>query len=126
MRPPSLFRSLTLLVPLWVQLSSPSAVYAQQEFVLEEVLVTAQKRQESAQDVPMTVNALLGEVLNDLKMFTFEELQQVTPGLDMRLIDGRAGSIALRGVDYNPNSAASQAVDLYWNDRISMRLLQGY
>ena len=83
--------------------------------VLEEVIVTAQKREQSVQDVPMSVSVVQGEVLNELKMFNFEELRLVTTGLDLRAIDGRAGSIALRGIDYNPNSAASQAVDLYWN-----------
>jgi iron complex outermembrane recepter protein len=83
--------------------------------VLEEVIVTAQKREESIQDVPFTVNALGGESMNDLQVTNFEDLQVLTPGMDMRNIDGRAGSIALRGVDFNPNSAAAQAVDVYWN-----------
>jgi iron complex outermembrane receptor protein len=93
---------------------APAPAQAQQ-LVLEEVIVTAQKREESVQDVPMTVNALAGDALEDLNLFNFGELQLVTPGLDMRAIDGRAGSISLRGVDYNPNSAAAQAVDVYWN-----------
>jgi len=93
-------------------------VMAQEDmsFALEEVVVTAQKREQSLQDVPSTVNAIQGDNLTDLKLFNFSDLEQVTPGLDMRTIDGRAGSIALRGVDYNPNSAAAQAVDVYWND----------
>lgn len=84
--------------------------------MLEEVVVTAQKREQSLQEVPSTVNAIQGDALTDLKLFNFTDLEQVTPGLDMRGIDGRAGSIALRGVDFNPNSAAAQAVDVYWND----------
>jgi iron complex outermembrane recepter protein len=95
--------------------ASLAQAQADTSLVLEEVIVTAQKRAESVQDVPMTVNALQGDALDELKLFDFSELQLVTPGLDMRAIDGRAGSIALRGVDYNPNSAAAQAVDVYWN-----------
>ncbi len=85
-------------------------------FALEEIVVTAQKREQSLQEVPSTVNAVQGDALAEMKLFGFEDLEQVTPGLDMRSVSGRAGSIALRGVDYNPNTAAAAAVDVYWND----------
>ncbi len=87
-----------------------------ESFSLEEIIVTAQKREQSLQDVPSTVNAIQGDALTDMKLFNFSDLEQVSPGLDLRSIDGRAGSIALRGVDFNPNSGASAAVDVYWND----------
>ncbi|BFM15790.1 TonB-dependent receptor [Maricurvus nonylphenolicus] len=85
-------------------------------FSLEEIVVTAQKREQSLQDVPSTVNAIQGDALTDMKLFNFSDLEQVSPGLELKTIDGRAGSISLRGVDYNPNSAAAAAVDVYWND----------
>jgi len=82
---------------------------------LEEIVVTAQKREQSLQDVPLSVNSIDANALTDMKLFNFSDLEQVSSGLDMRNIDGRAGSIALRGVDFNPNSGASPAVDVYWN-----------
>ncbi|BFM15792.1 TonB-dependent receptor [Maricurvus nonylphenolicus] len=88
----------------------------EETFSLEEIIVTAQKREQSLQDVPSTVNAIQGDALTDKKLFNFTDLEQVSPGLELRSIDGRAGSIALRGVDFNPNSGASAAVDVYWND----------
>lgn len=93
----------------------PAMAQSDEVLVLEEVIVTAQKREESLQDVPFTVNAMGGESMNDMQVTNFEDIQVLTPGMDMRNIDGRAGSIALRGVDFNPNSAAAQAVDVYWN-----------
>lgn len=84
--------------------------------VLEEVMVTAQKREQSMQDVPSTVNSALGETLQEYNIFDFNDLQKLTPGLESRKISGRTGSMALRGVTYNPNSGATQAVDIYWND----------
>lgn len=84
--------------------------------VLEEIIVTAQKRDQVVQDVPATVNAISAETLEDFNILSFESLEQITPGLDTRSVGGRSGSIALRGVEYNPNSAAAQAVDVYWND----------
>jgi len=109
-------KALSIAVAMGVQFSgAPAGAQDTESLMLEEVVVTAQKRAESVQDVPFTVNALQGDSLNDMQITNFEDLQLVTPGLDMRNIDGRAGSIALRGVDFNPNSAAAQAVDVYWN-----------
>ena len=102
---------------LAISLPLVSNVYAQSSnAVLEEVIVTAQKRDQAIQDVPATVNAIGAQALDDFNILDFESLEQLAPGLDTRSVDGRAGSIALRGVEYNPNSAAAQAVDVYWND----------
>jgi len=96
-------------------LASPA--WAQSEgLMLEEVVVTAQKRSQSVQDVPSTVNALAGTLLEDYTIQDFSELEQVTVGMTLEAKSPRAGSISLRGIDYNPNSAAEQAVDVYWND----------
>jgi len=84
--------------------------------VVEEIVVTAQKREQSAQEIPSTVNSALGETLREYTIFDFDEVQKLTPGLNSGKINGRTGSVALRGVTYNPNSAAAQAVDVYWND----------
>lgn len=97
----------------------PFHAHAQSEepvLMLEEVVVTAEKRDQLIKDIPSTVNALEGDMLSDYQIHEFEDLELVTAGLDMRSVDGRSGTIALRGVDYNPNSAAAQAVDVYWND----------
>ena len=45
-----------------------------QEPALEEVVVTAQKRAESLQDVPISVVAMSGERLRDLQITNLEEL----------------------------------------------------
>jgi len=102
-----------------------TALAQSEDLVLEEVIVTAQKREQSLQDVPSTVNSALGETLRDYNIFEFSDLEKMTPGLDMRKINGRAGSVALRGVTYNPNSAATQAVDVYWNDTTTGTLGSG-
>ena len=41
-----------------------------QSTVLEEVVVTAQKRAESVKDIPATVNVITGDVLKDLNAFS--------------------------------------------------------
>ena len=43
--------------------------------VIEEILVTAQKREESIQDVPMSISAYTGDMLQSLGSDTVVELQ---------------------------------------------------
>lgn len=84
--------------------------------VIEEVVVTAQKREESVQDIPSTVNAVSGEALEEFNVLNFNDVEQLTPGLSLSNLDPRNSSISLRGVSFDPDSAASPAVETYWND----------
>ena len=45
-----------------------------QGVMLEEVIVTAQKRSESVQDIPSTVNVLDGDALKDFGVLKFTDL----------------------------------------------------
>lgn len=111
-------RPLALAISAALSAICPSA-WAQSEtsgLMLEEVIVTAQKRDQSVQDVPSSINVLSESMLKDYNMQDFAELEQLTPGLVAETRAARSGSISLRGIDYNPNSAAEQAVDVYWND----------
>lgn len=49
--------------------------------LLEEVVVTAQKREENAQDVPISLSAFSGEKLEALGVESAQDLQRITPGL---------------------------------------------
>lgn len=113
-----LLHPLTLAIAATLS-SVGTTAWAQSEssgLVLEEVTVTAQKREQSAQDIPSAINVISESALKDYNLQNFSDLEQLTPGLVAETRDARAGSISLRGIDYNPNSAATQAVDVYWND----------
>ena len=49
--------------------------------VLEEIVVTAQKREENIQDVPVAVSAISGTFLEDNSIKDVQELMQNVPGL---------------------------------------------
>jgi iron complex outermembrane receptor protein len=64
---------------------------------LEEVVVTAQKRTESLQDVPISMSVLGAEELTELNIFDFTETAKLTPGVN--LFPGvQSAAIRLRGV----------------------------
>ena len=81
-------------------------------------MVTAQKRLESVQDIPATVNVIGGDTLKDFNIFNFTDLEALTPGLQIDSFTGRSGRMTLRGITYNPNSAAEASVTTYWNQAI--------
>ena len=57
------------------------AAAAQAQAVLEEVVVTAQKREESQQDVPISVSALSGEQLQTQNLVELETLSAQIPNI---------------------------------------------
>jgi iron complex outermembrane receptor protein len=83
---------------------------------IEEVVVTATKRSENIQNVPSTVTAVTGETLQKLNILSFQDVQKLTPGLVLDNGGGRAQKISLRGISFDPDTAASPAVQVYWNE----------
>ncbi len=84
----------------WAQQGPAPQALAQDEFTLEEVIVTARKREESLQDVPLTVTAITGDTIAELNLKGIEDLGRFTPGFSYTSAFGRsAGSErpALRG-----------------------------
>lgn len=66
--------------------------------VLEEILVTAEKRSESIQDLPMAISAYSGESLIDRGVEGVESLQQVAPSLTVGHWVGGLANVTMRGV----------------------------
>ncbi len=66
---------------------------------LDEIVVTAQKREQRIQDVPIFVSVLSGDQLSEANIMNFSELGKLTPGV---AIDGPAGglgsTIYVRGI----------------------------
>ena len=74
---------------------------AQEDIMLEEVVVTAQRREQNLQDVPVSVTAFSGATLERRNIKNAVEYLTITPGVSFTE-DGQTGSrgmgIAIRGV----------------------------
>lgn len=92
-----------------------SSVLAQDR-VLEEVIVTAQKKAESVQDIPSTINAISGDTLDQFQVLNFNDVAALTPGLQLDTVDGRRATITLRGVQADPDNIAATPINVYWNE----------
>ncbi|MGC3980450.1 MAG: TonB-dependent receptor [Steroidobacteraceae bacterium] len=82
---------------------------------LEEIIVTAQKRDESLQDVPIAMTVATQEQIVRDQIYTFTDLQRVTPALEVSQTFGgeSTGGGRIRGVGtnvFNPTATGSVAI----------------
>lgn len=85
---------------------------------IEEVIVTAQKRAQSANDVGITINAFSGEQLKDSGVMTAEDIAVLTPGLTVNETAATGVPLyTIRGVGFQDYStAASSTVGIYFDE----------
>ena len=82
---------------------------------LEEVIVTAQRTEQSLQDVPIAVTALSGDDLVEKQVVTFSDLQLNVPSLQFGQGQYADSSISLRGI-------GALAVGLSYDGSVSYHL----
>ncbi|WP_338445455.1 TonB-dependent receptor [Pelagerythrobacter marensis] len=81
-----------------------------------EIVVTAQKFEQRAQDVPITVSALGGERIEELGVSDLDELSNYVPGLNIQEQSANNPGIVIRGVTSDSGSAQQgPRVTLYYN-----------
>jgi len=87
-----------------------------------EIMVTAQKRDEALQDVPISVTAISNEVMQDFQIKNFQDYLRLVPGLSTsnQTTTGNAGprAIGLRGIQSVSGSylAGQNTVGFYIDD----------
>jgi len=96
-------------------LVAASAIYgvaqAQESVAVDEVVVTAQKRSENVQDVPISVSAFSGETLEAAGVQDIRDLRRITPSLYLATSSNTSNTrIMLRGVGTNGNTAVEPSV----------------
>jgi len=65
---------------------------------LEEVIVTATKRSESVQDIPLAITALSGDFVSKRNLNDVKDLVVFTPGVTGNSQDSFIDAISIRGV----------------------------
>lgn len=97
------------LVVASVALALPAGTSAA---ILEEIIVTAQKRAESLQDVPISVTTLGGEKMQQVGIKKIEDLQQFVPNLQMTET-GISTQVYIRGIGTGNSQGFEQSVGQY-------------
>ena len=65
---------------------------------IEEIVVTAQRRSESIQNVPITIQAMTGEQLGQLNATTFDDVLKYLPNVTFSSNGPGQGNIYMRGL----------------------------
>jgi iron complex outermembrane recepter protein len=84
---------------------------------LQEIVVTARRREEVLQDVPQTVSAVTATEILKLNLQNLQDLSGVVPGLQITTT-GTAfnNNDTLRGVTFTPEAGTQNTVAFYVND----------
>jgi len=101
------FRKTPIVAALALAVAAPSS-FAQ----LEEVIVTATKRAESLQDVPISVSALQGEKIQEAGIPNMAALADYVPNLHIANAPVNT-NIYMRGVGSGNNQGFEQSVGMY-------------
>jgi iron complex outermembrane recepter protein len=101
-----------------------TATDASDSDAIQEITVTAQRRSESIQDVPITIQAVTGEQLKQLNVTTFDDLLRYTPNVTFSGNGPGTGNIFMRGLSSGGSGNQSQSttapfpnVALYLDDQ---------
>jgi len=104
--------ALALAVSLTIPALSMSVAQADEGFLLEEVIVTAQKREQSLQDVPVSVSVVTGDAISKAGMTNLDELSTHVPNLS--ITEGSQNTtITMRGLGSGINQGFDQSVGMF-------------
>src|SRR3989344_4186491 len=80
------------------------------------IIVTAQKREQSIQNVPLTVSAINGEQIDKIGIDEFDELSAYIPGLNIQEQSANNPGFVIRGITSDSGSAQiAPRVTIYLN-----------
>lgn len=90
-----------------------------------EIVVTARRRQETAQDVPLAISVVGGEHIDNTGAFNVGRLQQLTPTLQFYSSNPRNTAVNIRGLGAPfglTNDGIEQGVGIYVDDVYNARV----
>ena len=93
--------------------SAPANTAADEPVSLGDIIVTAQKREQRLQEVPVSITAIQGKQLEDLRITDLRSIQSYVPNLAV-LNSGVNPVVYIRGFGSGPNNVAfDQEVSVY-------------
>lgn len=99
-----------------VAVASALAMPALADDTIEEIVVTAQKREQAIVDVPLTISAIDGAMLESLGVQELDVLSDITPGLVIQEQSPNNPGFVIRGITSDSGSAqSSPRVSVYYN-----------
>lgn len=85
---------------------------------LEEVIVTAQKREENVQSVPIAISVFSGDTLDKLGIVDLQGISDRTPGFNMGNKDAASSQLSIRGIGSTDDGAAADNSVIVYVDEV--------
>lgn len=82
---------------------------------LEEVVVTARRREETLQDVPIAVTALSGDALLEQQIYAVKDIASITPGLNINSDSVGRAFVSIRGVGTTLIDSVQPGVGIFFD-----------
>jgi iron complex outermembrane recepter protein len=106
-----------------IAVASSAMPLVAQDMALEEVIVTAQKRAQNVQDIPVTINVVDGSALDSFSIRNTNDLADSVPGLTIQHTPQNLSNISMRGLGTGAGQESyDQSVGLFidgvWAGRI--------
>ncbi len=95
---PTSYRYAVLAVAITAALQSQQVL--SESLALEEVIVTAQKREQSVQDIPVAIDAFSGDSIESMGVDDLENLEQIAPSFSINS-GGTNAQLFIRGIGSN-------------------------
>ncbi|WP_374680552.1 TonB-dependent receptor plug domain-containing protein, partial [Hydrocarboniphaga effusa] len=98
--------------------ASEAAGDARTDGGIEEVVVTAQRRKEKLQDVPVTITAFTAEQLSEARIVAVQDVATRTPGLVFDAFPSSQPRLAVRGIGSSDRGAAGDPSSAVFLDEV--------
>lgn len=118
--------SLAALVTLLGSTVALGAEIETNDTLLEEIVVTSQKRDQLAQDIPISLYAMSGESLETLGLTDIQALGNALAGVNVASINPGQMRLTIRGVGDISGSNQSSPVNGYYLDETVMSYVPGF
>ena len=104
-----------------VAMAQPAIAQEQKPYYIDEIIVTAQKREQSINDVGLTIQAFSGEELNKRKITSLSDIASAVPGLSYAATATNTPVFTLRGVGFYDSSLAAYPTVSVYTDEIPLQ-----
>ena len=122
-----IFGRIVMLVALVGMVGTAQAQDAATEGnTLEEIIVTAQKRDQLAQDIPISLSVMRGEALENQGITSIEDLGNTLAGVNVASINPGQMRLTIRGVSDFSGSLQASSVNGYYLDETSISYVPGF
>jgi len=115
-----------LLIGLGINLSGTAWAQnepaAEESLTLEEVVITAQKREQTLQEVPISVTAFSGDFVTEQGVQDIRDIQGLAPNLSIKSRGDTEASVFIRGIGSQaPGIGADPAVGIFIDGMVASR-----